>query len=168
MEIFIRRLHSSDADHLARQANNKRVWDNLRDLMPHPYSLEDALEFIALTEREQPAQTFGIISQDGELCGVIGLVKQQDVYRRTAEIGYWIGEAFWGRGIATKAVELISKYGFEELQLERIFTGVFEYNKASMRVLEKNGFIKEGIFRNSVIKNGHIYDEHRYAKLKNE
>ena len=89
---------------------------------------------------------------------------QKDVYRESAEIGYWLGAPYWGKGIATKAVALVTHYGFETLRLNRIFTGVFSFNKASMRVLEKNGFTKEGIFKRAVVKNGITYDEHRYAK----
>ena len=83
--------------------------------------------FIDLTTKENPQQTFGILA-DGELCGVIGLVLQKDVYRLTAEIGYWIGEQYWGKGITTKAIELITKYGFEDLALERLHAGVFDFN----------------------------------------
>ena len=96
------------------------------------------------------------------------MVIQKDVYQKSAEIGYWIGEPFWGKGIATKAVELITKYGFDELNLNRIYTGVFEYNIVSMKVLEKNGFQKEGIFKNAVLKNDKVYDEHRFYKLSRE
>ncbi|MFK7808566.1 MAG: GNAT family N-acetyltransferase [Saprospiraceae bacterium] len=166
--IQLRRLNQSDIYQIAKLANNKKVWDNLRDYIPFPYQEKDAAFFIRLIEKEKPAQTFGIITQEGELTGVIGLVLQNDVYRLTAEIGYWLGEDYWGKGIATKAIELITKYGFEELQLERIHTGVFEFNTASMKALEKNGYKKEGIFRNNVIKNGKICDEHRYSKLRNE
>ena len=99
---------------------------------------------------------------------MIGLIVQKDVYRKSAEIGYWIGEPFWGMGIATKAVEPITEYGFMELELNRIYTGVFEYNTASMKVLEKNGFEKEGIFKDAIFKNSKVYDEHRFFKLKND
>ncbi len=168
MIIKLRTLEFSDKEKLVTIANNKNIWDYLRDYMPYPYYEKDAIFFIELTEKENPKQTFGIITEKGELCGIIGLVLQKDVYRLTAEIGYWLGEEYWGKGIATKAIELITTYGFEQLKLERIHTGVFDFNIASMKALEKNGYNKEGIFRNSIIKNGEIYDEHRYAKLKNE
>ena len=162
----LRRLKITDASKIASLANNKKVWDNLRDYIPYPYEEKDADYFIGLTEKEDPHQTFGIINSQTELCGVIGLVLQKDIYRLSAEIGYWLGEQYWGKGISTKAVELITTYGFEQLNLERIFTGVFDFNKASMRVLEKNGYTREGIFRMAVIKNGVLCDEHRYSKLK--
>lgn len=164
-KIKIRSLKSSDKTELARLANNKKIWDNLRDYIPFPYTESDADFFINLTKEENPKQTFGI-EYDGKLSGVVGLVVQKDVYRKSAEIGYWIGEPFWGHGIATKAVELITQYGFKELNLHRIFTGVFEYNVASMKVLEKNGYKKEGIFKNAIIKNDNFCDEHRFYRLK--
>jgi len=167
MSITLKRLETTDRKVLAQLANNKKIWDQVRDLLPHPYTLKDADFFIELTQKEDPEQTFGIL-KNGELCGVVGLVMQNDVYRKTAEIGYWIGEEFWGQGIATKAVALITDYGFQELDLIRLYAGIFDYNKASMQVLEKNGFVMEGISRNAIIKNNRVCDEHRYAKLKDD
>ena len=92
-----------------------------------------------------------------------GLSPQSDVYSKTAEIGYWIGEEYWGMGIATIAVGMLTKYGLEDLQFIRIHTGIYEHNVASMRVLEKNGYTKDGIFRKSIYKDGKILDEHRYS-----
>ncbi len=166
-KIKIRPLNLSDKSELAKLANNKKIWDNLRDYFPYPYNENDADFFIKLTEQENPKQNFGI-EYNGKLCGVIGLIIQKDVYRKSAEIGYWIGEPYWRMGIATKAVELITDYGFNTLNLNRIYTGVFEYNIASMKVLEKNGFEKEGIFKGAVLKNENIFDEHRYFKLNNK
>ena len=161
--VNIRALKLSDKADLEKLANNKNIWDNLRDYIPFPYNESDAEYFINLTMEEDPKQTFGIECQ-GKLSGVIGLV-QNDVYRKSAEIGYWIGEPFWGKGMATKAVGLITDYGFNKLDLNRIYTGVFEYNISSMKVLEKNGYEKEGIFKNAIFKNEKVYDEHRYYKL---
>lgn len=162
--IKIRPLKLSDKTELTKLANNKKIWDNLRDYIPFPYEKSDAEFFIDLTNKEEPKQTFGI-QFNGKLSGIIGLVIQNDVYKKSAEIGYWIGEPFWGNGIATKAVELITEYGFDKLDLNRIYTGVFEYNEASMKVLEKNGYQKEGIFKNAILKNDKICDEHRFFKL---
>jgi len=162
--IELRPLKLSDKTQLAKLANNKNIWDNLRDFIPYPYEETDAEFFINSTKEEEPKQTFGI-EYKGELSGVIGLVIQKDVYKKSAEIGYWIGEPFWGNGIATKAVELITEYGFNKLGLNRIYSGVFEYNVASMKVLEKNGYEKEGIFKNAILKNDEICDEHRFFKL---
>ncbi|MBT8209515.1 MAG: GNAT family N-acetyltransferase [Eudoraea sp.] len=166
--ISLRPLTPADTEILARLANNKKIWDGVRDHFPFPYTLDDALDFIDRKAEEVPAYTFAIINQEDNLCGVISLVPQEDVYRRSAEIGYWIGEPFWRKGLATQAISLMTRYGFEELQLERIFAAVFDFNLASMRALEKNGYQKEGIFRKALVKNDQICDEHRYAKLKKE
>ena len=166
--IGLRALGPADAKPLAHLANNKKIWDCVRDQFPHPYTEENARDFIGRTEGENPAFTFAIVDKTDHLCGVISLVPQEDVYRISAEIGYWIGEPFWGKGVATQAIEIMTRYGFEELHLERIYAGVFDFNLASMRALEKNGYRREGIFRKSVIKNGKVHDEHRYAKVKGE
>lgn len=163
-QIRVRPLELFDKTALAKLANNKNIWDNVRDAMPYPYKESDAAFFIALTRKEGTSQTFGIEYKD-KLSGIIGLVMQKDVYQKSAELGYWVGEPFWGNGIATKAVELITKYGFEVLDLNRIFSGVFEYNIASMKVLEKNGYEKEGIFKHAIFKNNKFWDEHRFYKL---
>ena len=166
MNIELRRMSMSDAGTIAQLANNKKIWDNVRDQMPFPFGLEHAETFINRTLEEEVFKTFGIF-KDGLLCGVIGLHPQKDVYRLSAELGYWIGESHWGKGLATQAVKLMVDYGFNKLDLIRIYAGVFEYNEASMKVLEKNGFEKECILRKAVIKNGKIWNEHRYAIIKN-
>ena len=165
--ITLRALQLSDKSDLAKLANNKKIWDNLRDYIPYPYTEKDAEVFINLSKEQNPTQTFGI-AYDGMLVGVIGFNVQKDIYRKSAEVGYWIGEPFWGKGIATEAVKLITAYGFNELELIRIYTGVFEHNTASMKVLEKNGYSREGIFKNAVIKNGKVCDEHRFFILKTQ
>lgn len=161
-DLRLRPLRDSDATVLARLANNKKIWDNLRDFFPHPYEEKDALFFIHLTKKEKPLLNFGIEFQ-GQLCGVIGLTPQPDIYCKSAEIGYWLGEAYWNKGIATTAVKWITEYGLHTLKFIRIHTGIFEYNPGSMRVLEKNGYQKDGIFKKAVFKNGKIWDEHRYS-----
>ena len=162
-EITIRPLKVSDKSQLASLANNKKIWDNVRNILPHPYSEDDALFFINLTKDEDPKVNFGI-EYKGQLCGAIGLVLLQDVYSNTAELGYWLGEPFWGKGITTFAINLITQYGFEVLNLRRIHASIFDFNLASMKVLEKNGYVKEGVSRKAIIKNGVVCDEHRYAK----
>lgn len=163
-EITLRKLKPFDKTQLAQLANNKKIWDNVRDQFGHPYTEKNAEEFIQRQANSDTEKVFAIDLND-ELCGLIGLILQKDVYRKSAEIGYWIGEPFWGKGIVTKAIELIVEYAFEELKLIRIYAGVFEYNTASMKVLEKNGFQKEGISKKAVFKNGKICDENRYALL---
>ena len=164
-EIILRCLTKDDRSSLANLANNKKIWDNVRDFLPNPYTENDAEIFINLTTQEVIAMTFAI-DYEGQFCGVIGLVRQTDVYKKTAEIGYWIGEPFWNKGIATKSVKLMTSYGLQSLDFVRIHTGVFEYNIGSMRVLEKNGYTKDGIFKKSIFKNGKIWDEHRYSIIK--
>ncbi|WP_373516444.1 GNAT family N-acetyltransferase [Pricia sp.] len=162
--ITLRKLYPSDKTQIAQLANNKKIWDNVRDGFGYPYTEKNAEEFILRQSKSETEKVFAI-DCNGELCGLIGLILQKDVYRKSAEIGYWIGEPHWGKGIVTKAIELITRYAFEELKLIRIFAGVFEYNVGSMRVLEKNGFRKEGISKKAIVKNGKLWEEHRYALL---
>ncbi len=160
--MSLRPLTGSDQEALASLANNKKIWDNVRDYFPFPYTSKDAAAFITLTKQEETPMTFAI-EYNRHFCGVIGLVGQSDVYRKTAEIGYWIGEPFWNKGIATTAVRLITGYGLRQAGFVRIYAGIFEYNVGSMRVLEKNGYAKDGVFRKAIYKNGRIWDEHRYS-----
>ena len=161
-DILLRQLSDDDRDSLANLANNKKIWDNVRDILPNPYTIKDAETFINITKLEELPLTFAIEFQQ-QFCGVTGLVRQSDVYSKTAEIGYWIGEPFWNKGIATTAVRLLTDYGLHSLDFIRIHTGVFEYNIGSMRVLEKNGYRKDGIFNKSIFKNGQVWDEHRFS-----
>ncbi|MEP6584622.1 MAG: GNAT family N-acetyltransferase [Ginsengibacter sp.] len=165
-KIFLRPLEDDDKIELAQLANNKKIWNNVRDHLPFPYTIEDAVSFINFSKQEKASLIYAI-EWDGHFCGVIGLVAQADVYRRTAEIGYWLGEPFWNKGIATEAVRLITDYGFTQLGYLRIHTGIFEFNIGSMKVLEKNGYNKDGIFEKNIFKNGKILDEHRYSKINN-
>ena len=164
-EIILRNFEMSDKKRLAELCNNKKLWDNLRDFFPSPYTEVDAENFIFSCKSENPETTFAI-EYCGELAGCIGLVKQKDVYKISAELGYWIGEPYWNKGIATMAVIKIITYGFESLDLLRVYSSVFSFNHASMRVLEKAGFKLECISEKALIKYGLIYDEYRYVKLK--
>ena len=163
-KITLRALRDEDIPTFALLANNKKIFDNVRDRFPHPYSESDAEFFINLKKNEDPITVFAI-ECNGNLCGAIGLERKEDVYRNTAEIGYWLAEPFWGKGITTSAIQLMVEYGFNTLKLKRIEAGIFAYNPASMRALEKNGFIKEGIGKDAITKNGKFWDEHRYAKI---
>ena len=165
--IELRPFQKNDIKPVAFLCNNKKIWDNVRDFIPHPYTEKHAQEFILTCQGEDPQLTFAI-GYRGDFAGCIGLVKQKDIYKLTAEVGYWIGEPYWGLGIATKAVNLMVDYGFNQLGLVRIYTGVFDYNKASQRVLEKAGFKLEGIFEKSVLKNGKICNEYRYSKINSD
>ena len=163
-DVVIRELRVSDIPKLAEYSNNQKVSINLRDAFPSPYTKDDAVRFVEMAGRQDPKTIFAI-QYKGDYVGNISLAPGSDVYRKSAEIGYFIGEPFWNKGIVTKAVQLITRYGFENLDIVRIHTGIFEYNKASQRVLEKCGFRKEGIFRKSICKNGIMYDEIRYALI---
>lgn len=163
-DILLRPYTLEDAEALTINANNKNISKNLRDGFPHPYTIEDAHKFINMCLNQEVQSVFAIIYK-GELAGSIGLHPQDDIYRLTAEIGYFIAEPFWNKGVATKSVEMMTKFGFESLHLTRIFAGIFETNKASMRILEKNGFILECIKRKAIFKENQIMDEYLYAKV---
>ena len=148
--------------------NNRKVWNNLRDFIPQPYALKDAHFFIEMCQGQQPAQNYAI-TLDGEVAGGIGCVRQPDVERVSVEIGYWLGEPFWGRGIGTTAVSLWLDYLYGIYpEAHRIFAGVYSSNPASMRVLQKNGFRSEGIWKEAILKNGALLDVHLYAILRPE
>ncbi len=166
-DVVIRELNESDLPKLAEYANNEKVSINLRDAFPNPYIIEDAKKFLEVIEK-QSQKTFFAIEYKGDYVGNISLLVGNDVYRNSAEIGYFIGEPFWNKGIMTKAVNLITEFGFKNLGIIRIHAGVFEFNKSSQRVLEKCGFEKEAVFKKSVTKKGVIYNEIRYAKLKSD
>lgn len=166
-DIRLRAFQQDDAETLAVLANNKKIWDNVRDSLPYPYAKRDAEYFISLQRKEKIPATFAI-EYCGALAGTIGLVRQSDVYRLSAELGYWIGEPFWNKGIGTNAVKLIVGYGFEKIGLQRIYASVFDFNKASQRVLEKSGFTLECISRNAVIKNGVLGSEYKYSIIAEE
>jgi RimJ/RimL family protein N-acetyltransferase len=158
----VRSWRISDADALVVHADNERIWINLRDRFPHPYTRRAAREFLRAV-REQAPETFFAIEVGGEAAGGIGFVLQSDVDRVSAEIGYWLGEPFWGRGIVTEALVAITSYAFAHHELTRLFAVPFASNAASCRVLEKAGYRLEGRLRRSAIKNGQIIDQFQYA-----
>lgn len=163
-EISIRHLRKRDAERLAEYGNNKKIWDNLRDYMPYPYTLNDAYDFIDSLTDNKTNNAFAVCLDD-EFVGVMGYNIQSDIYRESAEIGYWLGEPYWGKGITSKALKLAIDHAFEVSKMKRLFTAVFEYNEASIRVLEKAGFINEGRARKSIIKNEQFYDEIKFGLL---
>ena len=162
--IKLRMLKMTDKQQLATLLNNKKIWDNMRDIIPFPYTEKDAEAFIEIVKGDAQQQVFAI-EFNSEFCGIISLILQKDIYIKSAEIGYWIGEPFWNRGITSKAVALMTQLGFEKYNINRIFAGVFEYNIASTRVLEKNGYVREGLFKKAILKNGKMWDEYIYAIL---
>jgi [ribosomal protein S5]-alanine N-acetyltransferase len=158
----LRPWNEGDVSPLVRHANNYEVWRHLRDQFPHPYTRKAADEWIAFAQQQNPQTQFAI-EVNGEAIGSIGLMQKSDVERCSAEIGYWLGEAVWGRSIATAAVQALTAYGFEAFGLTRIFAVPFANNPASMRVLEKAGYVREGVMRRSAIKEGVVLDQVLYA-----
>ena len=162
-DAIVRSWEPADADALARHASSRSVWLNLRDAFPHPYTKQDAEAFIG-----RGIPTFWCIEVDGEAAGGIGLSPGQDVERFSAELGYWLGEAFWGRGIVTQAVAAVTRHAFETMGLHRVFALPYAHNRASARVLEKCGYALEGTLRASSFKDGQFVDQLLYAKLKTD
>jgi RimJ/RimL family protein N-acetyltransferase len=162
--VSLRGLKKSDAEKLVILANNKSVANNLRDAFPSPYNLSDAKTFIDNCLKQNPTTTFAI-EYNGEYVGNIGLHYGIDIYRKSAEIGYFIGEAYWNKGITSKAIDLITSYGFDTLNIVRIYAGVFAFNHASKRVLEKCKYTLENIAKAAVYKNNQIWDEYRFSKI---
>ena len=161
---IVRRFVAADAACVAAVANDRRIWLQLRDLFPHPYHLADAEDYIGRVGSVDPPFSLAIIVDDRAVGGV-GLQLMADVNRRSAEIGYWLGAAYWGRGIATEAVTLVTDWAFDAHGLLRIFAQPFSTNLASRRVLEKSGYELEGTMRCSAIKDGEVRDQCLYARL---
>lgn len=161
-EYIIRDWQMEDASSIAKYANNKKIWMNLRDSFPHPYSLQDAECFISRVIERDPITIFAIATQT-EAIGSIGLTIGSDVHRFTAELGYWLAEPFWGKGIMTQAVKSLISYGIHDLRLHRIFAEPYTTNPASARVLEKAGFTCEGILRSNVFKDCKMLDQFLYS-----
>lgn len=165
--VCVRPFRSDDLEGLVKHANNENVARNLEDRFPHPYGEENAREWLARVTEHDPVTQFAIAT-DREVIGGIGFRILEDVYRRTAELGYWLGEAYWGRGIATRAVRVLPAWIFENFPLERIEARVFETNPASCRVLEKAGFTYEGRMRHGALKINLLQDLVVYAILRHE
>ena len=161
----IRPWDRGDADALLKYADNRKIWLNLRDAFPHPYTEASAQAFLDIVERQNPATFFAIATRD-EAIGAIGIMLKQDVHRLTAEMGYWLAEPYWGRGIMTGTVARFTDFCFESFGLVRIYAEPYATNSASCRVLEKAGFVLEGRLRSNVIKDGQILDEFLYARLR--
>ena len=163
--LVLRPWTSDDEASLVRHANNRNIWRNVRDRFPHPYTENDAKLWIKIANRDTTMLNLAI-EVDRQAVGGVGIVFKDDVYRRTAEIGYWLGEAYWNRGIASQAVAAVSDYVFTHFDIVRLYAGVFAPNRASARVLEKAGYTFEARLRQSVFKDGQILDEMVYARLR--
>lgn len=158
----IRSWQWGDEQTLPLHANNKAIWLNLRDRFPHPYTPADAHQWIESVVGACPETNFAI-TVGGEAIGGIGLVLHDDIERCSAEVGYWIGQTYWGRGIVTEALKAFSRYAFGAFDLTRLYAVPFLQNSASLKVLEKAGYQREGIMRRSAIKDGQIVDQALYA-----
>jgi len=162
--VTLREFKSDDKYRLAELADNPKISINLRDGFPNPYTVADAENFFEKFANQESALVLAV-EYNGEYVGNIGLHKGTDVYRKSAEIGYFLGEPYWNLGIMTKAVKLICDYGFKTMDIVRIHAGIFEFNPASMRVLEKCGFKREAIREKAVFKQGKVWNEMVYVKL---
>lgn len=162
---IVREWRGDDRDSLVRFANNRNVWRNLIDRFPHPYTEADADSWLGRVVGAAPC-THWAIEVEGRAAGSIGIMVGQDVYAKSAHFGYWLGEPYWGRGIMTAAVRATVDHVFSSFDLIRLEAPVFEWNPASMRVLEKCGFAREGVLRRSVHKDGEIIDAVLYARVR--
>jgi ribosomal-protein-alanine N-acetyltransferase len=161
----LRPFREGDQASIARYANNRLIWINLRDRFPHPYTLADADAWIREVAGQDPPIHCGV-EVGGDVVGGIGLTLQEDVYRRSAEIGYWLGEPFWGRGIMSDVLPVFTEYALNTFDLCRLYAGVFEWNRSSARILEKAGYILEGRLRKSATKDGRTIDQLLYARVQ--
>lgn len=166
---LLREWRLSDEEALVHHANDRRVSIDLRDRFPYPYTAPHAAEWLGRNVGVTPPTAFAITERGtDEPVGGVGLMLQEDVQRISAEIGYWLGVAAWGRGLATEAVKAATGYAFDELGLERVFAVANTRNRASARVLEKCGYLLEGTMRRTAIKEGIVLDQFMYAALKTE
>lgn len=163
----IRPWQIQDTEPLAKYLNNINIWNNLRDSLPFPYTKENAETFISMNLNDSNPKNFAIVV-DGEAVGGIGIIPKQDIERLSAEIGYWLAEPFWGKGIVSSVIKDYSKYIFENTEIIRLFAITFDNNIASQRVLEKAGFTKLCIMHKAAVKNGRVMDIPYYELVKND
>jgi [ribosomal protein S5]-alanine N-acetyltransferase len=160
--FVVRNWARADRESLLKHANNRKVWRNLGHVFPHPYAADDAERWFAHLEA-MPQPTHWAIEAEGQAVGSVGVILRDGIYEKSAAFGYWLGEAYWGRGIATQVVKAVAPYAMTRFGLVRLESPVFAWNPASMRVLEKCGFVREGVARANVFKDGQIIDQVIYA-----
>jgi len=165
MDFKLRSWNLNDLDSLVKYANNYKIAKNLTDQFPHPYTKENGEAFIEMATKNDPLTIFAI-EINGQAAGGIGLHPQQDIHCKNAELGYWLAEPYWGKGIITQAIKQIVPYGFKKFKIDRIFARPFENNIGSQKALIKAGFILEGKFDKVLYKNGEYLDELIYAVRK--
>mgnify|MGYP003623229237 CR=1 FL=1 len=163
--FILREWALDDVHYVVKNANNINVWNNLTEGFPQPYTEQASIDYINSQNGKPKPHEFAIVV-DNNAVGGVSVFPRDNIYHITAEIGYWLGEAYWGKGIMTEAVKLISEYMFRDFDIIKIFAGVFDYNTPSMRVLEKAGFVKEAILTKGAIKNNKISDLHYYSLFK--
>ena len=169
MNCKIRKWKLTDAKDIAVALSNKKIQDNLRDGLPYPYSEQDGIDFISSMLSANEDATFAFaITLDDKVIGSIGVFRQQNIHRQTAEMGYYIAEEYWGKGIMTDVVKQICEYVFKNSDILRIYAEPFACNTGSCRVLEKAGFQYEGTLRNNAVKNGKVIDMKMYSLLREE
>jgi RimJ/RimL family protein N-acetyltransferase len=164
-KFVLRKWQPGDERSLAVHANNYNVWINLRDIFPYPYRMRDAREWVRCASSQKPVTNFAIVV-NGQAVGGIGLTLKSDIYFKSAEIGYWLGEPYWNQGIVTEAVKMVTDYGFSQFDLCRISAGIMEWNPASGRVLEKCGYTLEARLKKNITKAGKTIDELVYAMVR--
>lgn len=167
MNFTLREWRAEDLDNLVKHANNYKVARYLTDAFPYPYTSKDGQQYLEFISTDNPAKVFAI-DVDGEAIGCIGIFPQSDIHRKNAEMGYWLSEQYWGRGIMVKAIKEIVKYGFNTFDIIRIFARPFNVNIQSQRVLQKAGFVKEAVFQKTVFKNGEYVDEIYFSIYKSQ
>ena len=169
MNCKIRKWKLSDAKDLSAALSNKKIQDNLRDGLPYPYLEQDGIDYISSMLSANEDETFAFaITLDDKVIGSIGVFRQQNIHRQTGEMGYYIAEEYWGKGIMTEAVKQICEYVFKHSDILRIYAEPFAHNMGSCRVLEKAGFQYEGTLRNNAVKNGKVIDMKMYSLLREE
>lgn len=167
MEFILRDWNYGDKESLVYHANNKNIADNLRDAFPYPYTHEDAENYITMCITNGNLKSYTkAIEIEGKAVGSIGVFVKDDVYCKTGELGYWLGESYWGNGIMTNVIKQICEEAFSKYELVRIYAEPFIYNEGSKRVLEKAGFTLEGILKNNIYKNGVVSDSCIYGLVK--
>lgn len=167
MDFILRPFTLQDVDDIAQAANDPRIAAFLRDVFPCPYTRDDAMTYIQSCLQGDPnAQLCRAIAVNGRAVGSIGLFVKDDVYRKSAELGYWLAAPYWGRHIMRRAVDQLCRQGFAAFDIERVFAEPYAHNAASRKVLESAGFTLEGTLRRSVYKNGCLYDSCIYARLR--
>lgn len=167
MQFKLRKWKHSDAECIVKYANNPKVANNLRNVFPYPYTIDDAKKYINdCIYNDESNQFIRAIVVNEEAVGSIGVFIKDDVYCKSGEIGYWLGEPFWGNGIISEAIKQICSFVFQHSDIIRIFAEPYEYNIGSRKALEKAGFKLEGILKKSVYKNGKIFDSCIYALIK--